>query len=155
MHRPDPMTQTLGEMLGPSIAEEALVDAIEVSGYPLQIAVAGDLLMRDFRLQEEWAYEDPDSGTRRSLDVKASRPLDPDPIVGPKGRSELWATLLIECKQSRHPYVFFEAVAPPELSGFPSAVGLGDGRVRLSGPGGGGRAPWPSFATSACTAIRL
>jgi hypothetical protein len=141
VHRSDPITQTLGEMLGPSIAEEALVDAIKISGYSLRIAVAGDLLARDFRLQEEWAYEDPDSGTRRSLDVKASRSLTPEPIEGPEGRSALWNTLLIECKQSRHPYVFFEAVALPEASGFPSTVGLGDGRVRVGGHAGGWSRP--------------
>jgi hypothetical protein len=41
--------------------------------------------------------------------------------------------LLIECKQSRHPYLFFESVAPPELT-VPLPRLLSDGGGAHLGP---------------------
>lgn len=111
--------------------ETAFVEAVAASGYPLQAVVAKHLEGRDLQVTEEWAYLDPDTEQRRTIDVlgewRAARAI-------PKtesGSSALSLVLIIECKLTTHPYVFFESVSPPRLSHFPPIVGLGDALVRV------------------------
>ena len=84
------------------IDKSELIKAIETSGYPLQGTVAS-LLKQEFVIAEEWSYIDLDLKERRSLDVFAYRSLlqNCDQAVQPS------LILLIECKRSRQPYVFF------------------------------------------------
>lgn len=122
------------------VKEKVFIDAVQASGYPLQIVVGTALSERGFELEEEWAFEDADSGERRAIDI-AARQLSPaGPVSSERGTSELSTVLLIECKQSRHPYVFFESVAPPELGEFPSVSGLGAAPMRVIPPDDGGGA---------------
>jgi len=116
------------------IREEAFIEAVESSGYPLQIVVGAALDERGYALEEEWAFGDPDSGERRAIDVVALRDHQTEPVPSEHGATEFAQVLLIECKQSRHPYVFFESVAPPELAGFPVVLGIGSDQV--GGKGG-------------------
>ncbi|MDQ3823189.1 MAG: hypothetical protein M3321_08110 [Actinomycetota bacterium] len=89
-------------ILGPGIADADLIEAVRRSGYPLQ-TVVGEQLQADFRVQDEWGFIDRDTGEARALDLAASKWLwGPDQ---PRIRPEL--NLLIECKQSELPYVFF------------------------------------------------
>ena len=83
-----------------------LIDAIEKSGYPLQGVVAEKLKAAGFDISEEWGFLDKETNAHRSLDLIAWRKLadDKDPI---DPRLEL----LIECKRSVHPYVFFRKVS--------------------------------------------
>lgn len=99
---------------------EAFVDAVAGSGYPLQMYAAALLRDQGFRIQEEWAYTDADAGKRRAIDVFAFR-------VGQERRTDKGSTamafdLLIECKQSRHPFVFFQAVDVPSQAEYPTAL---------------------------------
>jgi hypothetical protein len=90
--------------LRPGLSEEQLADAIGSSGYPLQTVIA-DYLRARFRVQEEWGYTDSSSGVVRTLDLFAERSYTPDDPNTFRVRPAL--DLLIECKQSELPYVFF------------------------------------------------
>ena len=106
-----------GNKLGPGIKEPNLLRAIETSGYPLQGVVA-DKLKNAFGVTEEWGYIDRDTQEHRSLDVFAFKKLLTD------GDAEPSLALLIECKRSIHPYVFFKNVIDREIPRFPRIAGL-------------------------------
>ena len=95
-----------------SIDEEGLSRAIRASGYPLQSRIAKWLRERHYLLQEEWSYIDRVSGTTRSLDILARHHHE---ASSPALRVQV--ALLIECKRSDLPYVFFltEGHARPDL----------------------------------------
>jgi len=113
--------------------EEAFRKAILTSGYPLQIKVAAALAQRDFYLIEEWAYTDADEDVRRALDVFGTLVVGPNSGDSEDGEIELALALLVECKQSSHPLVFFESVVQPVLHDFPLMAGNGPARtIRIS-----------------------
>lgn len=106
----------------------SLLDAVEESGYPLQ-AKASDIIGDAFdapetaAIYEEWRYIDQDSGQPRALDIRASvgplnHALDP--------RVEPFLELLVECKRSELPWVFFcrpgsgHTISTPRIAGLPS-----------------------------------
>ena len=89
-------------VLGKGIEESDIALAVRASGYPLQIIVS-KILGDKFHLIEEWSYRDGD--TERTIDLLAEMQLfdfsEPQPRVRPT------LNLLIECKQSDLPYIFF------------------------------------------------
>jgi hypothetical protein len=92
------------------LAEGQVVEAIEASGYPLQLVVADILRQRNLNVREEWSYIDRESGKLRALDLYAQKWLRDFATDQPRVTPELH--LFIECKQSRLPYVFFKARQP-------------------------------------------
>lgn len=116
------------------INETELVDAIEASGYPLQGIVANKLVSL-FSVTEEWGYIDRDSKDHRALDIFAYKRLceDNESPIQPN------LVLLIECKRSRHPYVFFENVIERSIPGFPLVAGLPRNLVSISEQNGNRR----------------
>lgn len=106
----------------PGISEAQLLAAIEGSGYPLQTAAAA-ILQPAFSIQEEWSYVDRDSGDLRSLDILARRELF-DLRIGPELRVRPELNLLVECKQSQLPYVFFLTGETPWSAELPLIAGL-------------------------------
>jgi hypothetical protein len=110
-----------------SINEENLIKAIESSGYPLQGIAARKLLKWGFYVTEEWGFPDRGSNEPRTLDLVAycafERPSQAD--VAPSLR------LLIECKRSIHPYVFFQTLAHQDMSWFPRIAGLPHGGITI------------------------
>lgn len=95
--------------------------AIEKSGYPLQIDVASEL-QRAFDLQPEWGFVDRNTQATRALDLMATRDLS-HRGVSPAQRVRPHVVLLIECKKSELPYVFFGSDAPAPDT-FPHVAGL-------------------------------
>jgi len=89
--------------------------AVAASGYPLQTIVASQLRARRYNITEEWAFQDKETGQLRTLDILASLDLydakDTHRYVRPG------LDLLIECKQSTMPYVFFASETRPGLGG--------------------------------------
>ncbi|MFG1884478.1 hypothetical protein [Micromonospora sp. NPDC049102] len=110
------------------ISREGLLEAVLRSGYPLQTAIADTLekiweRFDSFRLiQEEWAFVDGESGQIRSIDLFAELELPTEverTAVAPA------LNLLVECKQSELPYIFFTRPNSPELHySFPQIAGL-------------------------------
>jgi hypothetical protein len=95
--------------LPPGLSAEALAKAVQMSGYPLQTRVAATLLRAGFKVHEEWSFLDGE--TMRALDVQAefSRDewhgeLELDGHVYPA------VDLLVECKRSDLPYIFFSGI---------------------------------------------
>ena len=91
-----------GNRLAAGLSDEALSEAVESSGYPLQTVVAAQLSRLGFSITEEWVFTDSESGKARALDVHAAKPLyDRARASGSRVRPAL--ALLIECKQSEMP----------------------------------------------------
>lgn len=107
--------------LGAGVRDAMVEQAIQASGYPLQLVVAQEL-SGAFSLQEEWSFVDPDTGSTRAIDLVASKPLFEWKEPQPRIRPEL--NFVIECKQSDLPYVFFLSGSQPWLPDFPVISGL-------------------------------
>ena len=129
--------------LPPGIDESELGSAIEISGYPLQGMVA-KMLGNHFNVTEEWGYIDAETKEHRSLDLFAGRPLTAAETGGVHPR----IALLIECKRSRHPYVFFRSMANRNTRDFPRVVGMPGGGIALRETGTNRSmvlSPWMAF----------
>lgn len=121
--------------LGAGVTEDQIRDAVGRSGYPLQ-TIVGDLLRfktvaenENFRVQEEWSYLDRDTKELRTVDLLAELRLhdwEPQPRVRPH------LNLLVECKQSTLPYIFFETSRTPSLIDFPTIAGLREDKIVLT-----------------------
>jgi hypothetical protein len=105
--------------LGESLTDEQISAAIRKSGYPLQTMVA-QVLSEAFKIEEEWSYIDSDSGSLRAIDLLASKSMFGE------GRKRLRPILdlLIECKQSELPFVFFISQGSSLQDEFPIIGGL-------------------------------
>ena len=114
------------------MTEDALARAIVTSGYPLQTIAASALAKRDFVVQEEWAYRDPETDTRRAVDLVSEWKTPQTPHETDAGSSTLTLSLIMECKQSQSPYVFFESVNSLPSDRFPLISGLGNGMVEIA-----------------------
>ena len=110
-----------------SVKEQSLIEAIENSGYPLQGVVAGKLLKMGFHVIEEWAFPGRNSPESRTLDLTARLALELDDLTNVVPG----LFLLIECKKSVHPYVFFRTLAHQDMSWFPRIAGLPHGGISL------------------------
>jgi hypothetical protein len=117
--------------LGNGCQDAALREAVEASGYPIQTIVATTLRGAGFEVAEEWVFADSDSGQVRALDLFASRSLFDIRSEGDRRvRPEL--VLLIECKRSTMPYVFFESETRPGRGGRAMQVaGLHEDRISV------------------------
>lgn len=108
--------------LGAGLTEKALGQAIVRSGYPLQ-SIVGNSLRSKLVVQDEWPYVDRVTREIRTLDVFAQNwlfdwPSRPQPRVRPT------LNLIIECKQSDLPFLFFLSPERPLLDHFPMIAGL-------------------------------
>jgi len=115
--------------LGQGIEQENLEQAITASGYPLQTIVTS-LLSSKFHIQEEWSFTDPDTQETRTIDLLAERWLyeykEPQPRIRPT------LNLIIECKQSELPYVFFLSHNKPVVPQFPVVAGLSSDEISIT-----------------------
>ena len=110
--------------LPPGLDESKLVDAVRNSGYPLQ-AVVASALSSTFTVVEEWGFTDRETEKHRTLDIYAFRELmSSDSAFRPR------LHLLVECKRSALPYVFFRPGVVGFARDFPQVIGFG--RLSLS-----------------------
>jgi hypothetical protein len=112
-----------GNILGAGVTERDLQNAIELSGYPLQ-SIASDVILsvlegddRNCYAQEEWSFIDSDENIVRQLDglitceFIGKQVETRDPPLDPSSYLRFQADILMECKQSDMPYVFFSGTA--------------------------------------------
>ena len=115
--------------LSQGVEDGQLGKAISSSGYPLQTVVAS-LLSSSFHIQEEWSFTDPDSQDIRTIDLLAERPLyeykEPQPRIRPT------LNIVIECKQSELPYIFFLSKNKPVAPKFPVFAGLSSDKIIIT-----------------------
>ena len=107
--------------LGAGLTEADVFAAVSKSGYPLQTIVANSLRPQ-FHVQEEWGYIDKDTQEPRTIDILAEKQLYDFIQEQPRVRPTL--DLLVECKQSALPYVFFLSPSKPWVPHFPLLAGL-------------------------------
>lgn len=115
--------------LNTGVTEALVLDAVHRSGYPLQTFIADLLREKQLGVQEEWSFIDKDSGDLRALDIHANMHLY-DFKESPRVRPHL--NLLIECKQSDLPYMFFKATGKTWLPDFPRIGGLRKDEIVIS-----------------------
>jgi len=107
--------------LGAGLTLEKIEAAIAKSGYPLQTHVAHVLRDRGFGVSPEWSFIDRDTNDLRSMDLRASLRLYER---GDQTRARPAIDLVIECKQSELPFVFFTGESLPWSARLPFIVGL-------------------------------
>lgn len=112
------------------VEESDVLDAVSRSGYPLQGIVGQMLLSAGFGIVEEWAFSDDETGNLRALDILANKWLFDINEGQPRVRPNL--SLLIECKQSTLPYVFFPSSGQTGLLDFPLIAGLPHSDLRIT-----------------------
>lgn len=107
------------------IDEAKLVEAVRTSGYPLQSLVAQEISSR-FTVVEEWGYTDRTTKEHRSLDIYAFRELGSESdAIRPR------LHLLLECKRSDMPFVFFPPGVPRRAADFPEMLGFNGFQLSL------------------------
>ncbi|MFI1788941.1 hypothetical protein ACH40D_10840 [Streptomyces olivaceoviridis] len=119
------------------ITAKDLREVISKSGYPFQATVA-DIIrsasvanVRDFKMQEEWAFIDRESGQARSIDILVDLAF-PHDYDNPDSKLRTRLNLLVECKQSDLPYIFFlRKSAPVPHNEFPEIYGLDKQDIRV------------------------
>lgn len=117
--------------LGPNVEEEALLDAIEASGYPLQ-GRAARILGDVFGVTEEWGFlQGDDDPVHRSLDLFCWRTLDEH-----LPNLKCYLATLAECKRSNLPYVFFQDAVSRPIPKFPLVAGPRATNVNVRNRGG-------------------
>ncbi|MBX7547440.1 hypothetical protein ABZX95_15975 [Streptomyces sp. NPDC004232] len=115
-----------GNALKAGVTIENLTRAIERSGYPLQATVF-ELLKNDFFIQQEWGFRDRLTGDMRAIDLLATRDLNHRPALESRVRPTL--RILIECKQSEMPYIFFSPTRGAGQHRLPQLCGLREDKV--------------------------
>lgn len=127
MHHPNNNPET--NVLPNGLDEEQIIEAVRISGYPLQTVVY-EKLSSKFHIQEEWNFVDSDSNEERAIDLLAQLDLyeykDPQPRVRPS------LNLIIECKQSDMPYVFFLTKDKQSTPTFPVIAGLASKSISIT-----------------------
>lgn len=119
-----------GNKLCAGISEEDVVSAVEHSGYPLQM-IAADLLRPRYRVQDEWSFVDEQTGDSRTIDLFAEQVLTEPEIRRAELSNKLVlhrvspvVDLLVECKKSQFPYVFFLVPKRTPWLNYPRICGL-------------------------------
>jgi hypothetical protein len=117
-------------VLKPGVAAQDVTKAISSSGYPLQSVVASKL-RKHFGVQEEWSFVDTEEHLVRSIDLFAEIFLfDPKTQLHSRVRPAL--NLIVECKLSELPYVFFLSDQKVKTPRFPIIAGLAHDRIRIT-----------------------
>lgn len=104
-----------------------VTEAIYKSGYPLQSIVAGKL-RKHFAVQEEWSFVDTEERVVRSIDLFTEIYLSM-PTEQQRVRPVL--NLIIECKRSDLPYVFFLTEQRIEIPRLPVIAGLAHSGITI------------------------
>ncbi|MFC8688777.1 hypothetical protein [Brevibacillus porteri] len=108
-------------ILSNGVNEDDVLKAIVNSGYPLQNVITEKL--KAFNVTEEWSFVDRDTLDLRNIDILAELELY-DYNKYPDTRVRPALSLLIECKQTTLPYVFFSTNHVPYMPHFPMYSGL-------------------------------
>lgn len=108
-------------ILPPGTSSDQVEEAIKRSGYPLQTVVASQL-QSYFFVAEEWSFLDRETKSLRALDIFAYKKLD-HTLASESGIFPS-LVLLVECKRSELPYIFFKSASQKDVPEFPSIQAL-------------------------------
>lgn len=98
---------------------EQILGALRKSGYLMEQEVATELESLGLHVWTSWAFEDPDEGKSREIDVRAIKRV----AVDEQKKISAFVEFLVECKNSTNPFVFLgrpksrtdDAYVPQEL----------------------------------------
>ena len=82
--------------------KEQIIDAIEASGYLMEQRVGTRLESLGFHVSTNVAFEDPDEGKSRELNIRAIKRV----AKNDDKKLAVIVELLVECKNSSNPFVF-------------------------------------------------
>jgi hypothetical protein len=91
-----------GADMSASPTNEEIMDAIAQSGYLMEQHVATQLEALKFHVQTNIAFEDPDEGKSREIDVSAIKRVAENETA----KVSAFVELVVECKNSSNPLVF-------------------------------------------------
>lgn len=103
------------------VTADQVTDAVMKSGYPLQTIIAQRLQSYVQIIRDEWSYLDRESSQIRTTDISAEKWLFD---IGSEDFLRPMLDLIIECKTSELPYVFFTTENKPYVRDFPYLAGL-------------------------------
>lgn len=101
-----------------------ILDELRKTGYPTEIIASSVLRNRGWAVVHNPTYMDDVENRSREFDVQAGRILDGGPI-------NLGIFLLIECKKSEKPWVFFTTERDPEAPGIETCINTTSGPLNL------------------------
>jgi hypothetical protein len=94
---------------------KSIEEDIKKSGFPLEIEVSSVLRKDGWDLRNQAYYMDEDEGKPRAVDIVASKSYFEDFL----GHNRLRILLIIECKKSQKPWVFFTTPEDRKFSAIP------------------------------------
>lgn len=83
---------------------DQILGALEGSGFLFEQEVATTLESYGFHVETSWPYLDPDTKKSREIDLRAIKNY----LQDENNKLQVFVELLVECKDSRSPLVFFE-----------------------------------------------
>jgi len=84
--------------------KEKIIDDLLLTGFPLEVFVSNVLSKADWRAEASPLYIDPDNKNTRELDIYALKIYNKEP----RDNTSLFSHLIIQCKKSSKPWVFFD-----------------------------------------------
>eukprot|EP01032_Pedospumella_encystans_P008607 gene8607-10196_t len=96
---------------------QQMLKALQKSGYLFEHEIATALEKMGFYVERSYAYEDPDEGKSRELDIRAFRVALKNNMYS----LEIGVHLYMECKDSESPFVFLQTGKTDYEKRFPKA----------------------------------
>jgi hypothetical protein len=101
----------------PTVAD--IMQAVNDSGFLMEQTVASQLEQRGYHVETNYAYEDPEEGKSREMDVRAVDRI----AINEEKKVAAFIEIIVECKNSDNPFVFIgrqknikgKGFAPQEL----------------------------------------
>lgn len=118
--------------LGKKISEKELKVAIEKSGFPLQIYVSNKIHPLFKKVYDEWSYFDDDKSIPRAIDILAEKELFKIKDIKKQPKIRPILDVIIECKKSDNPYIFFLSSQKFRMPYFPIAAGTPYDDIEIS-----------------------
>src|SRR6266851_5303352 len=90
-----------GSDMSTNPTHEEIMEAIRQSGYLMEQHVATQLEALNFHIKTNVAFEDPDQGKSREMDVSAIKQV----AMNESAKVSAFVELIVECKNSNNPLV--------------------------------------------------
>ena len=85
-------------------SHDQILSALDGSGFIFEQEIATVLENNGFHVETSWPYLDQDTKKSREIDLKATRRF----LISEEHKLQVFVELLVECKDSRSPFVFLE-----------------------------------------------
>lgn len=90
--------------MGQAPTVEEIISALKESGYLMEQEVASQLEALGFQVYTNTAYQDPEEGKSREIDVRAVKRI----AYNEEKKIVVFAEMIVECKNNSNPFIFIE-----------------------------------------------